>query len=90
MNELEIGVKKYDVTFVGLLGTTDQLKKTEFLEFISSQCDFKWWGPKGELIHNFPGLLRSWQGIVAGTEMYQVYAQSKIPFSIAFSFPSGL
>ena len=77
-NELEMGVKKYDVTFVGLLGTTDQLKKTQFLEFISPQCNFKWWGPKGEFINDFPGLLRTWQGIVAGKEMYQVYAHSKI------------
>jgi hypothetical protein len=78
IKELEIGFKKYDVTFVGLLGTTDQLKKTQFLEFISSQCDFKWWGPKGDLINEFPGLLRTWQGIVAGKEMYQVYANSRI------------
>lgn len=77
-NELEMGVKKYDVTFVGLLGTTDQLKKTQFLESISCQCDFKWWGPKGDLINEFSGLLRAWQGIVAGKEMYQVYAHSKI------------
>jgi len=78
IKELEIGVKKYDVTFVGLLGTTDQLKKTQFLEFISSKCDFKWWGPKGDLINEFPCLLKTWQGIVAGKEMYQVYAHSKI------------
>ena len=78
IKELEIGRKIYDVTFVGLLGTADQLKKTQFLEIISSQCDFKWWGPKGALIKQFPGLLSSWQGIVAGKEMYQVYAYSKI------------
>ena len=67
-----------NVTFVGLLGTTDQLKKTQFLEFISSKCDFKWWGPKGDLINEFPCLLKTWQGIVAGKEMCQIYAHSKI------------
>lgn len=77
-DDLEMGIKKYDVTFVGLLGTTDQLKKTQFLELISIQCDFKWWGPKGELIEEFPGLMSTWQGIVAGKEMYQVYAYSRI------------
>ena len=78
LKDLEIGVKKYDVTFVGLLGTNDQLKKTQFLEFISTNCQFKWWGPQGDMIKDFPGLLNSWQGLVAGKEMYQVYAYSKI------------
>lgn len=78
LKDLEIGVKKYDVTFIGLLGTYDQLKKTQFLEFISTRCQFKWWGPHGSLIKQFPGLLSTWQGIVAGKEMYQVYAHTKI------------
>ncbi len=78
LKDLDIGVKKYDVTFVGLLGTNDQFKKTQFLEYISTRCQFKWWGPHGEFINKFPGLLNTWQGIVAGKEMYQVYVHSKI------------
>lgn len=78
LNEIAFGVKKYDVTFIGLLGTTEQLNKTNLLEYVSTKCNFMWWGPKGDLIKNYPGLLKSWQGIVAGIEMYQVYADSKI------------
>ena len=78
LSDVVFGVKKYDVTFIGLLGSTDQLNKTNLLEHVSTKCNFKWWGPKGDLIENYPGLLKSWQGVVAGIEMYQVYADSKI------------
>lgn len=78
LDELLVGPKKYNVTFVGLLGSKEQARKTAFLEYISNKCEFKWWGPKGDLIDDYPGLQKSWQGIVAGKEMYQVYLDSKI------------
>lgn len=78
LEEVMHSEKKYDVTFVGLLGTPDQQQKTELLQYVSSRCAFKWWGPKGSMINDYPNLLRSWQGIVAGKEMFEVYASSKI------------
>lgn len=76
--ELSFKEKKYDVSFVGLLGTKDQEKKTIMMEAIAEKFNFFWWGPKGELLNHYPNLLKRWQGIVAGREMYQVYADSKI------------
>ena len=76
--ELSEGPKKYDVSFVGLLGTKDQEKKTQLMELIATNFNFYWWGPKGGELENYPNLIKSWQGFVAGKEMYQVYADSKI------------
>ena len=78
LKEVKLNQKKYDVSFVGLLGTADQQKKTELLEYVASRCNLKWWGPKGAMMQLYPHLLQSWQGIVAGKEMFQVYASSRI------------
>lgn len=72
------GLKKYDVTFIGVLGTAVQLQKTELFERVASSVDFKWWGIKGEMIEKFPNLKRTWQGFAAGTKMFDIYQQSKI------------
>ncbi len=72
------GPKKYDVTFIGVLGTKVQLQKTELFEKVASSVDFKWWGIKGDMIENFPNLKRTWQGYAAGTKMFDIYQQSKI------------
>lgn len=70
--------KEFDVSFVGLLGTKEQKRKTELMEEIAAVFDFKWWGPKGDQLELFPNLLRTWQGIVAGKEMFDIYRRSKI------------
>ena len=72
------GPKKYDVTFIGVLGTNVQLQKTELFEDVAMTTDFKWWGIKGALIDNYPNLKRTWQGYAAGTKMFEIYQQSKI------------
>lgn len=72
------GPKKYDVTFIGVLGTKVQIQKTELFEKIASSVDFTWWGIKGDLIDNFPHLKKTWQGYAAGVKMFQIYQQSKI------------
>lgn len=70
--------KDIAVSFVGLLGTREQMQKTLLMEAIAAQHPFQWWGPKGPLLDSFPHLMKSWQGIVAGKEMYDVYRRSKI------------
>ena len=70
--------KKYDCAFVGWLGTVDQRAKTKLLEAVAQSVDFKWWGPKGPELGAFPALNRTWQGTVAGLEMFQIYKQAKV------------
>lgn len=70
--------KKYDCTFVGFLGQPTQSRKTELMDHLASRIEFKWWGVKGSEISKFPALLATWQGEVAGLEMFQIYKQSRI------------
>lgn len=83
LNKIE---KKYDTTFVGVLGTTVQLQKTELLELVAGRFDFKWWGVKGDLIDRFPNLKKSWQGNASGLKMFEIYQQTKI---ILNDYPSN-
>lgn len=70
--------KLHDVVFVGLLGTEEQYQKTRLMEYMAQRFHFKWWGPKGNQIDQFPNLKKSWQGYTAGMEMYKIYRQAKI------------
>lgn len=70
--------EKYDVTFIGKLGSDDQKTKSETMEAIANRFNFKWWGPKGAIIDQFPALKANWQGYTAGKELFDIYAQSKI------------
>jgi hypothetical protein len=70
--------KEIEVSFVGLLGTHEQMQKTLLMESVAAKHPFQWWGPKGPLLDCFPHLTKTWQGIVAGKEMYEVYQRSKI------------
>jgi hypothetical protein len=70
--------KEIDVSFVGLLGSGEQMQKTLLMESIAAKHPFQWWGPKGPLLDSFPHLTKTWKGIVAGKEMYEVYQHSKI------------
>jgi len=72
------GKKMHDITFVGVLGTSVQLQKTELLEKVAERFDFKWWGVKGERLESFPNLAKTWQGNASGIKMFQIYQQSKI------------
>jgi spore maturation protein CgeB len=70
--------KDIAVSFVGLLGTNVQMHKTLLMESVAARHPFHWWGPKGPLLDSFPNLTKTWQGVVAGKEMYEVYQRSKI------------
>jgi hypothetical protein len=70
--------KKYDCTFVGYLGIPDQKVKTKLMEFIAQYVDFKWWGVRGPEIDENSALYRTYQGPVAGIEMFRIYKESKI------------
>ncbi len=68
----------YDITFIGKLGSKDQERKSDTMEAIARQFDFKWWGPQGEMIQQYPSLLKTWQGYTAGKDLFTIYSQSKI------------
>lgn len=70
--------KVHDCVFVGYLGQPYQRAKTALLEAVAQAFDFKWWGVRGEEMHLYPALARSWQGEVAGIDMYRVYRQARI------------
>lgn len=76
----EVGdaTKKYDCTFVGYLGVLDQRVKTKLMEFIAQNVDFKWWGIRGPEIGENSALYKTWQGPVAGIDMFRIYKQSRI------------
>jgi len=76
----EVGdaTKKYDCTFVGYLGVLDQRVKTKLMEFIAQNVDFKWWGIRGPEIGENTALYKTWQGPVAGIDMFRIYKQSRI------------
>ena len=76
----EVGdaTKKYDCTFVGYLGVLDQRVKTKLMEFIAQNVDFKWWGIRGPEIDENSALYKTWQGQVAGIDMFRIYKQSRI------------
>jgi spore maturation protein CgeB len=48
------------------------------MEFIAQHVDFKWWGIRGPEIDESSALYRTYQGPVAGIEMFRIYKQSKI------------
>jgi spore maturation protein CgeB len=74
----EIIEKKYDVSFVGLLGSDVQAAKTKLMETIASGFSFNWWGPWNVDENEFPNLFRSYKGTTSGIEMLTIYRQSKI------------
>jgi hypothetical protein len=77
VTELGDAPKEYDCTFVGYLGIPSQRTKTALMEFIAQHVDFKWWGVRGPEISENSALHRSYQGPVAGIEMFRIYKQSK-------------
>jgi len=70
--------KLHDCTFVGYLGTRTQRRKTELMNAVAGDVDFKWWGVRGPELAKFPALERSWQGEAAGIDMLRIYKQSRI------------
>lgn len=81
LDELTGDEKKYDVTFVGGLGSRDWISRTKCAESFADKVDFKWWGYGAEKFSNDHPLKKSWQGLTSGIDMLQIYKQSKIVFN---------
>ena len=81
LNELKEDGKKYDVTFVGGLGSRFWEMRTKCAAYIADKVDFKWWGYYGDNNGEDDPLVKSWQGLTSGLEMIQIYKQSKIVFN---------
>lgn len=84
ISELETRKKRYEITFVGGLGTQNFTKRTNFINSIASKTDFKWWGywwkygGDGRKVEEFPALHQTFNGLTSGLEMFQIYKDSKI------------
>ena len=82
--ELESREKKYEVSFVGGLGTQNFLSRTNFISKVASKINFNWWGywwkygGDGRQVQDFPSLYQNYQGLTSGLEMFQIYKDSKI------------
>jgi hypothetical protein len=74
----DIPGKKYDVTFVGLLGSGVQANKSRLMEELANRFNFKWWGPTNVDPSAFPELYKCYQGVTSGVEMLKIYRLSKI------------
>lgn len=77
-------IKKYDVTFIGGLGTYLFERRTlmfeEILKLNQNNFSFNWWGDKlgNDFDYKYPLLAQCYMGFTGGIEMYQIYADSKI------------
>jgi glycosyltransferase involved in cell wall biosynthesis len=84
VKELEQCDKRYEVTFVGGLGTENFSKRTYFLNDLLDKIDVKWWGywwsygRDWSKLSDFPKLEAIFQGSTSGLEMFQIYKDSKI------------
>ncbi|MGB3587754.1 MAG: glycosyltransferase [Tunicatimonas sp.] len=84
ITELEVREKKYEVIFVGGLGTQNFSKRTTFINSVASKTNFKWWGywwkygGDGRKMEEFPALHQTFHGLTSGLEMFQIYKDSKI------------
>lgn len=81
--------KIYDCVFIGMLGSTDQSRKSELLEFIASKGKLKWWGLQGDKMHLYPNLISTYQGEVSGIEMYRIYKSAKIVINDYVNMANG-
>lgn len=81
IDEVKGGEKKHDFTFVGGLGSRYWKNRTQCAEYLSCKTNFKWWGIKSKDINDDSALGKTYNGILSGLEMLQVYRDSKIVFN---------
>ena len=84
LDELETQGKKYDVTFVGGLGTENFQKRTVFLDALMETVNVQWWGywwkygKDRRKLADFTRLNKAYNGLTSGKEMFQIFKDSKI------------
>jgi hypothetical protein len=83
LSEINLKKKDYDVVFIGGLGNPTFTEKTMFFESLLRDSkdlfEFKWWGYKeANFDVEYPELSKRYMGLIAGREMFEIYAQSKI------------
>lgn len=76
-------IKKFDVSYIGGLGSSIFKSRTmlfeKLLQISNNTFSFSWWGYKmGDFDKDYPFLSKTYMGEIAGLEMFQVYADSKI------------
>lgn len=80
-DELAERPARYDVTFVGGLGSENFGRRTEFLESIADEVDLRWWGYwwySGRPMEAYPALEGRYSGPTSGLDMYQRFRDSRI------------
>ena len=84
VDELVTREPKYEVSFVGGLGTQNFSQRTNFINRVAPHIDFQWWGywwqygGDGRQLADFPALHRTFRGRTSGLEMFQLFKDSKI------------
>ncbi len=89
LNKITNVPKAYEVSFVGGLGLDVFQERTTLFEYIAKQIPLYWWGYGKEKLKNENSLLASWQGIIGGLEMFEIYHQSKIVLNDYGSIAEG-
>lgn len=72
---------RYDVTFVGGLGSENFSERTSFFESIADDVDLLWWGYwwyTGRPMTDYPALEGRFRGATSGLDMYQRFRDSRI------------
>ena len=80
-DELTERPARYDVSFIGGLGSVNFSQRTRFLESLAHRRPFPWWGywwPGAAPMSDYPALAHGFQGATSGLEMYQTFRDSRI------------
>jgi len=84
LDEISFKDKKYDLTFVGGLGSyygfVNKSRTFEnLMSLLNGKINFAWWGYKtGNFDQEYPLLARHYKGKTGGLEMFKIYAESKM------------
>lgn len=79
--ELVAREPRYDVTFVGGLGSENFAQRTAFFESIADEVDLQWWGYwwyTGKPMSDYPALEGRYCGATSGLEMYQRFRDTRV------------
>ena len=67
-----------DIVFVGDLAGIGQETKAKLMNEVANSYDFKWWGPCNVNDQIYPALFKTYNGMIAGNKMLDIYSSSKI------------
>ncbi len=78
LNELTLDGPLHGVVFVGGLGAPVFTKRTQLMEYLSRNIEFKWWGYDIGGLSDTCRLKHTWQGQASGLDMFNIFNQAHI------------